>query len=268
MSYFSNKVVLVTGGSDGIGKSLVEQLLQQGAKVATCGRNHDKLYRLQRENANYPLHVVAADVSKETDCKSFVASSLEAFGRIDILINNAGMSMRALLTDLDVETLRRLMDVNFWGTVYCTRLVMNEVMRSQGTIVGILSVAAFRGLPGRTGYSASKFAVNGFLEALRTEVMKDGVNVMWVYPGFVASNIRHAALNENAQAQGSSTMDEESMMTPDECARHILRAIRKRKRSLLLTSLAWRTRFINRFFPSLADRLIRKFYFKNGQLVK
>jgi short-subunit dehydrogenase len=268
MSYFSNKVVVVTGGSDGIGKALVELLLQQGAKVATCARNHDKLYQLEKRNSGRPLFVFTADVSNETDCNNFIQSAMKRFGRIDILINNAGLSMRALMKDLDIATLRKIMDVNFWGTIYCTRLVLDQVIKNKGTIVGILSVAAFRGLPGRTGYSASKFAVNGFLEALRVELADDDVNVMWVYPGFVSSNIRYTALDETAGQKGESTMDESKMMTPAECAQHILRGIEKRKRSVILTALAKRTLYMTRFFPSLADKLIRKFYFKNGQLVK
>jgi short-subunit dehydrogenase len=268
MSYFSNKVVVVTGGTDGIGKALVEQLLANGARVATCGRNHDKLYSLQSSYTTSPLHIFAADVSVESDCKRFIDSVIETFGTVDILINNAGISMRALLKDVDLDTLRRMMDVNFWGTVYCTRFALPHIIKNKGTITGILSVAGFRGLPGRTGYSASKFAVNGFLEALRTEVLAQGVNVMWVYPGFISSNIRNVALNQDAKPQGESPMDESKMMTAGECARLILLAIEKRQRSLILTSLARRTLFMTRYFPSWADKMIHKFYFKKGQLVK
>jgi short-subunit dehydrogenase len=268
MSYFNNKVVVVTGGTDGIGKALVEQLLAGGAKVATCGRNHDKLYQLQSSHPMSPLHVFAADVSHEGDCKKFIDSVVETFGTIDVLINNAGISMRALLKDVDTETLRQVMDINFWGTVYCTRFALPHISKNKGTITGILSVAAFRGLPGRTAYSASKFAVKGFLEALRTEVLADGVHVMWVYPGFIASNIRHAALNKDAKPQGTTTMDESKMMTAEECATHILHAIEKKERSVILTALAKRTLFMSRYFPEWADKLIHRFYFKNGQLVK
>ncbi|WP_207493394.1 SDR family oxidoreductase [Aridibaculum aurantiacum] len=268
MSYFSNKVVVVTGGSDGIGKALVEKLLEQGATVATCGRNHDKLYQLQLQQTGRPLFTMSADIGKEADCKKFIDTVAKTYGRIDVLINNAGISMRAMFQELELETLRQLMDVNFWGTVYCTRYALPEIIKTKGTITGILSVAAFRGLPGRTGYSASKFAVNGFLEALRTEVMNEGVNVMWVYPGFVSSNIRNAALNQDAKPQGKTPMNEAEMMTPEECADKILFSIRKRHRSLILTSLAKRTLFMTRFLPQVADKMIRKFYFKEGKLIK
>src|SRR4051812_10823026 len=133
MSYFSNKVVVVTGGSEGIGKALVQLLLENGAKVATCGRNYDKLYELQTTNAGRPLHTATADVSKEADCRKFIESVLSTFGTIDILINNAGVSMRALFKDLDLETLHTLMDVNFWGTVYCTKFALPAIIKNKGS---------------------------------------------------------------------------------------------------------------------------------------
>ncbi len=268
MSYFTNKVVVVTGGTEGIGKALVDSFLQQGARVATCGRNHDKLYHIQTLHPNKPLHVVPADVTKEFDCNNFINSVIETFGTIDILINNAGLSMRALFNELELATLHQLMDVNFWGAVYCTKFALPEIIKNKGTIAGISSVAGFRGLPGRTGYSASKFALTGFLEALRTEVANDGVNVMWVSPGFTSTNIRNAALNKDAQAQGESPMDEDKMMTAETCAEYIVKAIKNRRRTLVLTTIGKSTLFMSKFLPGWADKLIRKFYFKDGELVK
>ncbi len=186
---FENKIVVITGGSDGIGKALSNAMLEKGAKVATCGRNSQKLDALADENQGLPLFTSIADVSKEEDCKLFINSAIEKFGGIDILINNAGISMRALFKDTDLATLKNVMDINFWGTVYCTKYAMNSVIDRKGTIVGVSSIAGYRGLPGRSGYSASKFAVNGWLEALRTELLETGVNVMWVCPGFTTSNI-------------------------------------------------------------------------------
>jgi short-subunit dehydrogenase len=122
-------------------------------------------------------------------------------------------------------------------------------------------------LPGRSGYSASKFAVNGWLEAIRTELIDSGVNVMWVCPGFTSSNIRNAALNSKGQTQGESPMDENKMMSAAECARNILIAIEKRKRTIVLTFQGKETVFLNKFFPSLADKLIKKFFMKDGKLL-
>ncbi len=268
MSSFNNKVVVITGGSDGIGKALVDIFLQQGAKVATCGRNYDKLYKLQADYPGKPLVIHAADVSKELDCTQFIDVVIKQFGTIDILINNAGISMRSLVTDVELDTIRKVMDINFWGTVYCTKLALPYIINNKGTIVGVSSIAGYRGLPGRSGYSASKYAVNGWLESLRTELLDSGTNVMWVCPGFTSSNIRNAALNKDGNAQGESPMDEASMMSSEECAQHILKAIEKRKRTLVLTFTGKRTVFMNKFFPSLTDKMVRKFFFKNNELVK
>jgi short-subunit dehydrogenase len=267
-SYFKDKVVIVTGGTDGIGKALVEELLKSGAKVATCGRNHDKLYSLQSDYPSYPLHTMVADVSNENDCRRFIETTIKFFGGIDILINNAGISMRALLKDVDLDVIRKVMEINFFGTVYCTKYALHSIIERKGTIVGVSSVAGYRGLPGRTGYNASKFAMHGFLEALRTELLDSGVNVMWVCPGFTASNIRNASLNKDGASQGFSTLDEGSLMTAEECATITLRAITKRKRTLIYTFTDKRTIWMNKLFPRLADKFVRKFFFKKGELVK
>ena len=267
-AYFKDKVVVVTGGTDGIGRAMVEALLGMGAKVATCGRNHDKLYHLQSEYPSAHLHTMVADVSNENDCRRFMETTTKFFGGIDILINNAGISMRALLKDVSTETLRKVMEINYYGSVYCTKYALPSLIERKGTIVGVSSIAGYRGLPGRSGYSASKYALQGFLEAVRTELLGEGVHVMWVCPGFTTSNIRHAALDKNAEAHGDTPMDEGKLMSAEECAEHILRAIRKKKRTLVLTFTGKRTVFMNKFFPGLADKLAHKFFFKNGELVK
>ena len=267
-NFFTNKVVAVTGGSEGIGKALVSALIAQGAKVATCGRNHDKLYQLQAEFPSAFLHATVTDVSSENDCHRFIESTIKAFGGIDILINNAGISMRALLKDADMDVIRKVMDINFYGTVYCTKYALPSLIERKGTIVGVSSIAGYRGLPGRSGYSASKFAVQGWLEAIKTELMGDGVHVMWVCPGFTTSNIRNAALNKEGQSHGETPMDEGKMMSAETCAAHILKAIRKKKRTLVLTFTGKRTVFMQKFFPKLADKFAHNFFFKEGKLVK
>lgn len=266
--YFRNKVVVVTGGSDGIGKALVEALLSAGAKVATNGRNSDKLYQLQVLHPQQALFTMVGDVSAETDCRNFVDAVVKAFGGIDILINNAGISMRAEFKDVALETIRQVMEINFFGVVYTTKYALPYLLKSKGDIIGVSSIAGYRGLPGRTGYSASKWALQGWMEALRTELLDSGVNVLWVCPGFTASNIRNAALNKDAKAQGESPMDEGKMMTADECAIHIMNAIAARKRTLVLTFTGKRTVFMNKFFPGLADKLVRKFFYDKGELVR
>jgi short-subunit dehydrogenase len=239
-----------------------------GAKVATCGRNHDKLYQLHSEYPSSPLHTMVCDVSNENDCRRFIETTVNVFGQIDILINNAGISMRALLKEAAPDVIRKVMEINFFGMVYCTKHALPYIIERKGTIAGVSSIAGYRGLPGRSGYSASKFAMHGFLESIKTELANDGVHVMWVCPGFTASNIRNAALNKEGSSHGESPMDEGRMMTSEECAGHILKAIRKKKRTLVLTFKGKQTIFLNRFFPKLADKFVRKFFFKNGELVK
>ena len=267
MSFFTNKVVVITGGSEGIGKALVEEFLQQGAKVATCSRNYDKLYELQTHFSGKPLFIYTADVSNELECKNFILASVKAFGSIDILINNAGISMRALFADTDLETLKKLMDVNFWGAVYCTKYALPFIIEQKGAVVGVSSVAGYRGLPGRTGYSASKHALNGFLESLKTELLDSGVHVMWVCPGFTASNIRKVALNKDAKPEAESLMNEGKMMSAKECALNIINALEKKKRTITLTAQGKQAVLMNRFFPAWTDKLVKKFYFKNGELI-
>lgn len=267
-AYFQNKTVVVTGGSDGIGKALVEQLLQVGASVATCGRTPEKVTQLQQQFTGKPLLAQVADVTREADCKNFIEATVAQFGGIDVLINNAGISMRAMFAEVEISTLKKLMDVNLWGVVQCTQFALPYLKKSKGDIVAISSIAGYRGLPGRVGYSASKFALNGFMEALRTELLPDGINVLWASPGFTASNIRKAALTKDGTPQGDTPLEEEKLMTAEECAGLILKAIANKKRTLIMTANDKRTVLISKFFPALADKFVHKFFFKNGKLVK
>jgi short-subunit dehydrogenase len=268
MGNFQGKTVVVTGGSDGIGKALVEMFLEQGACVATCGRSADKLYHLQVRYSNKCLMTMVIDVRREDDCRRFIDKAIENFGGIDILINNAGISMRALFSEVELDTMRAVMDVNFWGSVYCTKYALDSITARKGVIVGVSSIAGFRGLPGRAGYSASKFALNGWLEALRTELLPSGVHVMWVCPGFTTSNIRNVALNKDGEAQGESPLDESKLMSAAEVASRIGTAIARRRRSVVMGFQGHETVWVNKLFPGLADKLVHKFFYKEGKLVK
>jgi short-subunit dehydrogenase len=258
MSSLSNKVVVITGGSSGIGKALADAALARGAKVAVCGRNLEKLQ--QQFAPSNDLYCFKADVSKETDCKSFIESVKERWGGIDVLINNAGISMRALFEDLDLSVIRELMDINFWGAVYCSKYALPSLLQRKGVIAGISSIAGYRGLPGRTGYSASKFALQGFLESLRTEMLRTGVHVMWVSPGFTSSNIRNVARSSDGSAQAETPLDESKLMSAEECARLIIEGIENRKRTLVFTCQGKLAVWLNKLFPALADKLVYKHF--------
>lgn len=266
--YFHGKMVVVTGGTNGIGRAMVEQLLDAGARVATCGRSIDKLYSLQRANAGRPLHAVLADISKPADCEVFIQQAMQQLGPIDIIINNAGISMRAEFKEVSLKTMDLVMATNFMGAVHCTRHAMASIVERKGDIVAVSSIAGYRGLPGRSAYSASKWALRGWMESLRTELLDSGVNVICVSPGFTATNIRRTALNKDAIAEGETHMNEAALMQPDECAIKILNAVAARRRGLLITLQGWITVTTNTLFPKLADRLTRNYYYKNNELVK
>ena len=254
----THKVIIITGASSGIGEALAVEAMKAGMNVALAARRISLMQKLsQTSNWNPDRYLlIAADVSIEDDCKHLVTETINKFGRIDILINNAGISMRALFADLDLDVIRQLMDVNFWGTVYCTKYALPWLLKTKGSITGVSSIAGIRGLPARTGYSASKFAMQGFLEALRTENLKTGLHVMVACPGFTASNIRKTALSKDGSVQGESPRKESEMMLAEEVARHILKGIVKRKRTLVLTSQGKLTVLLNKIVPGFTDKLV------------
>ena len=253
-----DKVVIITGGSSGIGKALAEEFGRHGSKVLITGRNADELQKTVDELKSRNINIAGfrSDVSKEEDNKAMAAEAIRLFGKIDILINNAGISMRAAFDEVDMEVVKKVMDINFYGVLYATKYCLPEIKKNKGSVVGISSIAGYRGLPGRTGYSASKFALNGFLEVLRTELLKTGVHVLTACPGFTSSNIRKRSLTKDGTSQGESPRNEDKMMTAEECARHIYNATVKRKRTLILTSQGKLAVFLNKWLPSVADKMV------------
>lgn len=253
-----NKIVIVTGASSGIGKATALRFAQKGAHLVLAARSVAKLNILSEQLTPFGVEVliVPTDVSIEADCKNLMDKALEKFGRIDVLVNNAGISMRAAFADIELDVLKKVMDVNFWGTVFCTRYAMASILKSKGSIVGVSSIAGYKGLPGRTGYSSSKFAMHGFLESVRIENLKKGIHVLIACPGFTASNIRNTALDANGSVQGETPRDEQKMMQPEEVAKAMVAAVEKRKDRLTLTANGKLTVFLNKFFPKMVDKLV------------
>jgi short-subunit dehydrogenase len=253
-----NKVVIITGASGGIGESLSRIFASKKFRIVLAARNIERLeeVRSKLEKSGAEVLCVNCDVSREEDCKKLIDETITRFGSIDILINNAGISMRARFYDVSLDVIRKVMDVNFWGTVYCTKYALPYLLESKGSIVGISSVAGKKGLPGRTGYSASKFAMEGFLETVRTENLKNHLHVLIACPGFTASGIRRNALNEDGLPQGESPRKEEKMMSSEKVAEFIYEAVVKRKRDLILTFDGKLTVFLNKFFPVFMDRMV------------
>ncbi|MCC8089296.1 MAG: SDR family oxidoreductase [Rikenellaceae bacterium] len=254
---FKDKVVIITGASSGIGLALVNEFASHGAKIVMGARSVDRLKDLSIGLAKKNIENIyeETDVTKESDCRKLVEAAVSAFGKIDILVCNAGISMRAILDDVDMEVLRRLMDVNFWGTAYCVKYSLPYIQKSKGSITGVSSVAGLHGLPARTGYSASKYAIQGFLETVRIENLKKGVHVMIAYPGFTASNIRFSALTADGSKQGETPRNEEKMMTAEEVAKQIANGIYRRKKLLLLDFQGKATFFLKKISHGLLDRL-------------
>jgi short-subunit dehydrogenase len=253
-----DKVVVITGGSSGIGKALAMEFGSNGSKIVITGRNAAELDKAVDELRARGISILGfqSDVSKEEDNKRMAEFAIGSYGTIDVLINNAGITMRALFEDVDMEVVKKVMDINFFGVLYATKYCLPEIKKNRGSVVGISSIAGFRGLPGRTGYSASKFALNGFLEVLRTELLKTGVHVLTACPGFTASNIRKRALTKDGTPQTDSPRDEEKMMSAEECATHIYNATRDRKRTLILTSQGKLAVILNKWLPGFADRMV------------
>lgn len=253
-----DKVVIITGGSSGIGKALAESFSKNGSRVLITGRSKDDLLVAQQSLKTKGLEVAIfqADVSLESDNRLMVEEALRLFGQIDVLINNAGISMRALFEEFDLEAFKKVMDINFYGAVYATKHALPHILKSKGSIVGISSINGKRSSPARSAYSASKFAMEGFLEALRTEVMKRGVHVLVASPGFTASNIRKRSLTKDGTPQGDSPRKEQEMMTSEEVADRIYKAVVNRKRDLVLSVKGNLAVWINKWWPTLADKIV------------
>ncbi len=253
-SLFNDKVVIITGASSGIGKALAYEFARRGAKIVLASRSwvfDPELFRLSSNIIHVPT-----DVARVSACENLIEKTIEKFGRIDILINNAGISMRALFSEVSLDVIRQLMDTNFWGTVYCTKFALPYLLESKGSLVGVSSIAGYKGLPGRTGYSASKFAMQGFLEVVRIENLKNGLHVLIACPGFTASNIRKIALSKDGTSQGETPLDENKLMTAERVATYIVSAIEKKKERLILTTQGKMTVMLNKFFPKFMDKMV------------
>ena len=258
MEMTPHRVAIITGASSGIGKACAWQLARGGYDVVLAARNESAIQNIADKISTLGVNALAVptDVTDPQDCRNLIEETLQVFHRIDVLINNAGISMRARLIDLDLEVLHRVMDVNFWGTVYCTKYALPHILSAHGSIVGMSSISGKHGLPGRTGYAASKFAMEGFLESLRIEHLEENLHVLVACPGFTATKIRFAALDAQGKPQGESPREEHKMMTPEAVAKAVFWAIQHRRRDLILTSEGYGVAWLSKFFPGFVDRAI------------
>ncbi len=257
------KTIVITGASDGIGAELARQLAQQHrqeAALVLAARNQDLLQQVaeQCRPLGSEVLVVPTDVSDPAQCRNLIARSVTQFGRLDALVNNAGVSAQALFEDVQADDLgwyENLMRVNLWGSVWCTHAALPHLKASRGQVVAVSSLAGLVGVPGRTAYSASKFAMTGFFEALRAELKGAGVSVTTAYPGVVATQIRYRGYNAAGVAAGASGLKEDDAMSVEECARLIRDGMSRRQREVVMTTKGKLGRYLKLLAPGAVENM-------------
>ena len=259
------KVAIITGGTSGIGRSLVLKYSFEGYAVSFTGQNETRMKEVSNALEDRPHLPLLLNAAHETDNERMIKKTLKKFGRIDVLVCNAGISMRALFEDLDLDVFKKLMDINFYGAIYATKYALPHLLDSKGAIIAISSINGWRSTPARSAYSASKFAMQGFFETLRTEVMNRGVHVLVVCPGFTQSNIRNVALTADGESQGESPRNETKMMASEEVARKTFIASKRKKRDLILTFQGKMAVFLNKIMPSILDKIVYKMMTKESK---
>lgn len=267
MAALSEHVILLTGASEGIGRALALALAPQRLSLVVAARNAERLADLVRqcEAAGSAALPVPADVSDERQCRALVDAAIARFGRLDVLVNNAGSTMWSRFDALtDWSVFEHLMRVNYLSSVYLTGFALPWLRQTRGRVVAVASVAGLTGVPERTAYAASKHAMVGFFDSLRIELAGSGVSVTVIAPDFVRSEIHKRALGPDGRPLGASPMRQERLMSAEECARLIVRAIEKRAR-LVITSprgrlARWLRLIAPRAIDALAARAIRERY--------
>ncbi|CAG2140300.1 SDR family oxidoreductase [Cupriavidus numazuensis] len=263
MAPFTGKVVLITGASDGIGAELALLLAQQGARLALAARRLDMLHalasRIQSMRPHAEVAVWRTDVSNEAACTRLVADVVAYYGGLDALVNNAGVSAHGYFEQVsDYGYYETVMRVNYFGAMWCTRAALPHLRARRGLMVAVSSLAGKVGVPGRTAYSASKFALAGFCEALRCELLGSGVDICVVFPGVVATDTRVNGFGPNGRALGESRLREDDAMTAQECARQMLAAMTARKRELVMTAKGRLGQWLKLLAPAMVDRMALK----------
>jgi short-subunit dehydrogenase len=257
------KNIIITGASDGIGAEMARQLARRHshqAGLVLAARNEALLQQVATQCREHGCEVLVAptDVTDPAQCRTLIERGVERFGGLDALINNAGVSAQALFEEVQPEDLgwyEDLMRVNLWGSVWCTHAALPHLKASRGQLVAVSSLAGLVGVPGRTAYSASKFAMTGFFEALRAELKPAGVSVTTAYPGVVATDIRYRGLNAAGVAAGSSGLKEDKAMPVDVCARFILDGMDRRQREVVMEPRARIARYLKLIAPGIVEKM-------------
>lgn len=256
---FKNKSIIITGASAGIGEALALALARQGAHLTLAARNAAELQRVAHQcvDADGSAIAVPTDVGDAESCRHLIERAVQQFGGVDILVNNAGISMWARFEEIsDLSVFDRIMRINYLGSVYCTHYALPHLKASRGLIVAVSSLTGKTGVPTRTGYAASKHAMQGFFDSLRIELRSSGVDVLIVSPGFVATDIRARALGGDGQSKGESPREEnEGTMSVEECVDLMLTAMARRQRELVMTAKGKLGVWMKLIAPGLVDKI-------------
>lgn len=261
---FEDRCVVITGAAGGLGQALVHAFLQAGSRVVALDRDAQALDALQHSiftntpNQTPSLLTAVCDVTQLLSCEAAMAQASARFGGIDVLINNAGIAHRSAFADTQVDVLRRVMDVNFFGAVHCTHAAIASLRQRKGLVIAVSSVAGFSPLIGRTGYAASKHALHGFLDSLRTEVQDDGMDVLIVCPSFIDTGIDRAALGADGQPAAHARTTTGATTQPAEVAAAILLAARQRRQLLLFSFTAKAAWWLSRLWPTRYAAIMKR----------
>ncbi|NCO58852.1 MAG: short chain dehydrogenase [Deltaproteobacteria bacterium CG_4_10_14_3_um_filter_51_14] len=260
MESFQDKVAVITGGASGIGAAIALALAREGCHIAIMDADIAglKAYEEKLTGMGFPVLALSGDVSSEADCRNTIDRTRERWGKVAILVNNAGITQRGAFIDTDVSVFRRVMEVNFFGSLYCTKAALPDIVENMGHVVVIESVAGVAPLPGRTGYCASKYALHGLFSTLRTEVRKSGVHVMIVCPGFIRTNLQSRALGCDGSVATSERTTVGRDYTPDMVAEEVLQGLKKRRSLIALTPAGKLGYWMNRILPGLYERIVEK----------
>ncbi len=260
MGSYTNKTVWITGASSGIGEALTYEFAKQGANLIISARRVDELERVQEQCPDpSKVQVLTLDLATADTFAAKTNEALAFFGQVDVMVHNAGISQRSLAKDTSVDVDRKLMEVNYLGTVALTKTLLPHFLgRKAGQFVVITSLVGIIGSPLRSGYSASKHALHGFFDSLRAELTKDNIGVTIICPGYIATNVSVNALTGDGSKQNSMDTKTAAGLQPDVAARQMVRAISNGKLEVYIGKGETWAVYLKRFFPTLFAKVLAK----------
>lgn len=255
---FNHKVVIVTGAASGIGAAIAWKFADDGAKIGLLDMDERGVHSVAQKMADRGVEAlgIKCDVSREADCKQAIGKIIKRFGGIDVLVNNAGITQRSSFIETQIQVYRKVMDVNFFGSLYCTKAAIQSLIERKGTIIVIESIAGITPLLGRTGYCASKHALHGLFSSLRSEIRDTGAHIMLVCPGFVETNLQARALDGNGRVTTHPQSVVGTPTTAERVAESVFQGIAKKKHLMVLTPVGKLAYWISRFAPMLYERIM------------